>query len=120
MHNFRELKTWQKAMHLVSDTYRLCKTFPKAEMYGLTQQLQRAAVSIPSNIAEGCGRDSDNQLCQYLDIANGSACEVETQILLAHDLNYINLQQTELIVNKIQEVQRMIRGFKAKIQNNKE
>ncbi|MGK0388508.1 MAG: four helix bundle protein [Maribacter sp.] len=112
MHNFKDLKVWQKARILVTNIYSLTKAFPKEEMFGLTNQMRRAAVSIPSNIAEGCGRGTNRQLAQYLDIAQGSSTELETQTILAFDLGFISENQKEEHCQKINEVQKMIRGFK--------
>jgi four helix bundle protein len=87
MHNFRELKIWQRSKKLVSRIYFISKDPPFEELYGLTSQIRRAVVSIPTNIAEGCGRNSDKELMRYLDIANGSAFELETLLLLSNDMN---------------------------------
>ncbi len=119
MHNFRELKIWQKGRELVKDTYLMTKNFPKEEMFGLTQQMRRAAVSIPSNIAEGCGRGTDNQLMHFLDIANGSACELETQIILSFDLDYIDEQKMNEMTNCCKNLQQMIVGFKIMLEKKK-
>ena len=89
MKNFRELKVWEKAHLLTIDIYRITATFPKEEMYGLTSQIRRASSSIPANIAEGCGRGSDNDFRRFLQIAMGSASELEYHLLLAHDLERI-------------------------------
>ena len=90
----------------------MTEEFPHTEKFGLTSQIRRAAVSIPSNIAEGCGLDSDNQLKHYLDIAQGSSCELETQVYLSFDLKLIDLDMLEESLKKIHEVQKMILGFK--------
>ncbi len=115
MHNFKELKVWQKSRILVKDIYKITNTFPKEELFGLTNQIRRAAVSVPSNIAEGCGRGSNKQLSHFLDIAQGSSSELETQIILAFDLGYFNQNQMENCIVKIDEVQKMIRGLKSSI-----
>ena len=91
MHNFKELIVWQKSRSLVKDVYKLTQTFPSDEKFGLTQQIRRATVSIPSNIAEGSGRGTNNDFLHFIDIANGSAFEVETQLYLALDLEYISI-----------------------------
>lgn len=111
MHNFKELKVWQKSRHLVKEVYLLTKKFPKDELFGLTSQVRRAAVSIPSNIAEGCGRNTDKDTKRFIDIAQGSSFEVETQMILAYDLEYITKEEVNIIWEKINEVQRMLRGF---------
>ena len=86
--SFKDLVVWQKAYALVKEVYRMTLDFPQYEIYGLTQQMRRAAVGIPSNIAEGYGRQSAKEYRQFLSIAYGSLCELETQYLLSHDLGY--------------------------------
>ncbi|WP_345117504.1 four helix bundle protein [Hymenobacter algoricola] len=88
MHQYKELKVWQKAMSITKLTYRLCAGFPDNERFGLVSQMRRAAVSMPSNIAEGAGRNSRLEFRQFLAIANGSAYELETQLLLANSFGY--------------------------------
>jgi four helix bundle protein len=112
MHNYKELVIWQKARVLVKDVYELTKSFPESEKYGITSQVQRAAISIPANIAEGAGRGSDKDFLRFLDIATGSAFELETEIILCHDLNIIDEQNCNIILPKIQEIQKMIFSFK--------
>ena len=90
MKDFRELKVWQKARELIRDIYLLSSQFPKEELYGLTNQIRRSAVSIAANIAEGCGRDSDAELLRFCRIAMGSASELECELLIAKDLNWID------------------------------
>ena len=92
--NYRDLIVWQKAMDLVQAVYKITAGFPKEELYGLTSQLRRAAVSIPSNIAEGQGRRTTGDFQRFLAIANGSLREVETQILIAKRLNYLHNERT--------------------------
>ena len=87
MAGYRDLKVWRLAMELAEDAYKICAEFPKHEVYGLTSQLQRAAVSIPSNIAEGQARNSNKEFNHFLGIARGSLAELETQIMLAQRLN---------------------------------
>jgi four helix bundle protein len=100
---------------LVKNIYVLTRPFPKEEIFGLTNQMRRAAVSIPSNIAEGCGRGTDKQTAQFLNIAQGSSAELEAQVMLAQDLGFINLEQQEKIISDINEIQKMMRAFKAKL-----
>lgn len=90
MHNFRELEVWKKAIELTTLYYKFSKDFPKEEMFGLTSQSRRSLVSIPSNIAEGAGRDTDKQFVQFLSIALASSFEFETQLIVAKNLNYLN------------------------------
>ncbi|VAX26274.1 hypothetical protein MNBD_IGNAVI01-3018 [hydrothermal vent metagenome] len=112
MHNFREMKIWQKAREFVKEIYKTTAEFPSDEKFALALQMQRAAVSIPSNIAEGAGRNSDKDFNKFLSIANGSAFELETQIYLAYDLNYIDKNKLEKLTVKIIEIKKMIYGFK--------
>jgi four helix bundle protein len=111
-HNFRNLKVWNFALNFVEAIYLETKTFPKEEVYSRTSQIRRSAVSIPSNIAEGCGRDTKKQLAYFLDVAQGSACELETQLLLAARFGYLSDKKCEELISKLNEVQRMIVGFK--------
>ena len=112
MHQFKELKVWQKGRTLEKEIYEVTYKFPKEELFGITSQMRRSAVSIPSNIAEGCGRNSDADLNRFLDIANGSAFELETLIILSHDLNFLSNDEYESFDEKLNEVQKMIFGFK--------
>ena len=109
--DFRDLETWQRAMDLVEEVYEETKKFPREELYGLTNQLRRAAVSIPSNIAEGQGRDSVKEFLHYLAIAYGSLCEAETQILIASRLKYLEAPQTTKLMNRAGEVGRLLNGL---------
>ena len=94
-HSFKDLIVWQKARQLVAATYRVTRRFPRLEMYGLTSQLQRAAVSVASNIAEGQGRLTRGEFIQFLGNARGSLVELQTQFILAYDLGYITSQQLD-------------------------
>lgn len=114
-HNFKELKIWQLGMEIARLIYKITKQFPREEQYGLTSQMQRAAVSIPSNIAEGCGRGTDLQTIHFLDIALGSSCELETQLLLSLDFDYYPKSNYEEIALLIDEFQRKTRNFRDKI-----
>ena len=109
----KDLIIWQKSMGLVEDIYKLTSFFPKEEVYGLTSQIKRAVISIPSNIAEGAARNSKKEFKQFLYIALGSLSEVETQILIAERLNYIN--EVEKILKQIWTLKRMIKNFIIKI-----
>ena len=112
MHQFKELKVWQKGRELVKEIYKTTGTFPQDELFGITSQMRRGTVSIPTNIAEGCGRNSDPELCRFLDIANGSSFELETLVILALDLEYISHDQFENTDRKLTEIQKMIYGLK--------
>ena len=109
--NYRDLFAWQKAMDLVEVVYKATGQFPKEEIYGLANQLRRAVVSIPSNIAEGQGRSSSNDFRRFLAISCGSLREVETQILIARRLDYLNQAQTERLLNLAGEVGRLVNGL---------
>ena len=113
--NYRELIVWQKAMDLVKMIYQATRQFPKEELYGLTNQVRRAAVSIPSNIAEGQARRSTAEFKNFLSIAQGSRAEVETQIMIAQRLDYISPQQTEPILSLSEEIKRMIYSLTNKL-----
>ncbi len=107
MTSHKELKVWQKGISLVKAIYSLTEPFPKAEQFGLTSQIRRSAVSIPSNIAEGCGRKSDKELIYFLHITLGSASELETQIIISQELGFIDNQQSEDIQTLIFEIIKM-------------
>jgi four helix bundle protein len=109
--NYKELKVWQKAYQLCLITYKITGRFPKEEIYGLTSQLRRSAVSVPSNIAEGYGRQTTKQYVQALYISYGSTCELETQILLAGDLGYIKSSDLMGIKQDVSEVERMLKAL---------
>ncbi len=108
MHQFKELKVWQKSMDLVVDIYTVTTNFPTDEKFGLTSQLRRCAVSIPSNIAEGAGRDSDKEFLYFLSIALGSSFELETQLILSQRLNLLTKQNLENLLSLNNYVQNMI------------
>ena len=112
MHNFKELKVWQKGRKFVKDIYILTRKFPKEELFVLTSQMRRAAISISSNIAEGSGRGSDNDFARFIDIATGSAFELESQLYVACDLEYFSEDELDIYLDKIQEVQKMLFHFK--------
>jgi four helix bundle protein len=107
MHRFEELKIWQKAMDITENCYRVSENFPKEEKYGLTSQLRRSAVSIPSNISEGAGRNTNGEFKQFLGIANGSSYELLTQLYLSKRLNLITEEKVRPIIIKILEVTKM-------------
>ena len=114
MSSYKELIVWQKSIQLVTDIYKLTKTFPKEEIYGLASQMQRAVVSIPSNIAEGNDRNSSKEFSQFLRIARGSLAELETQIIISEKLEYTNKEQIIPILNNCYEIGRMINGLLVK------
>lgn len=108
IHNFRELIAWQKSMELTKKVYLLTKDFPQSEQYALTSQIQRAVVSIPSNIAEGAGRPTQKELVHFLSFSLGSAYELETELWLAWNLGYINEAQSKQINAEVIEVQKLV------------
>jgi four helix bundle protein len=114
--DFKELKVWHKAYDLALSIYEASRSFPREEMYGLTSQLRRAAVSIGANIAEGCGRRSDGELVRFLQIARGSSSEVEHHLLLARDLKFLQAATHQDIEKRLQEVQRMLTSLVSSIQ----
>ena len=109
--NYKELKVWQKSYQLCLTIYKATKTFPKNEGFGLTSQMRRAALSIPSNIAEGYGRKTTPDYLRSLYIAYGSTCELETQILLSGDLGYLNKESLSELQRDIGEVERMLKAL---------
>lgn len=115
MHNYKELKVWNKAVELATDVYSLTKLFPKDERFGLISQMQRSAVSISSNIAEGAGRGTPSQFAHFLTIAYGSCFELATQLTIANNLTYVKHDDFQLIDTKIIEVQKMIFRLKETI-----
>ena len=115
MKNFRELQVWHKAHKLTLEIYKTSAKFPKEETYGLSSQIRRAAASIATNIAEGCGRGSKKELKQYLQISMGSASEVEYHILLSHELGYIDSKAYDNLNFGIQEVKKMLSSYIVKI-----
>ena len=118
MHNFRELKVWRMGIEVSKLIFKVTRNFPPEERYGLTSQLNRSAVSIPSNIAEGCGRKSAKEFGHFLSISLGSAFELETQTILAYEFNYININVFEELTIKIKETQKMINALHRTITTN--
>jgi four helix bundle protein len=108
MQNLSKLLIWNKAIELSVSIYRITNNFPKTEMYGLQSQIRRSAVSIPSNISEGAGRNSKKEFIHFLGIASGSCFELETQLVSAQKLEYISLEEAEYSIFKIVEIQKML------------
>jgi four helix bundle protein len=111
MKDFRTLKVWEKAHALTLTIYKSTEGFPRQEVYALTSQIQRAAVSIPANIAEGCGKDSDAELKRYFLIAMGSSSELEYLLLLAHDLGYLPENGFQGMTRDLVEIRKMLNSF---------
>ena len=112
--SYRELTVWQKSMNMVRNIYSATYTFPKEEMYGLTSQIRRTAVSVPSNIAEGYGRNSTKEYISFLHIARGSNCELQTQLLICKRLGYII---DDKIINLTEEITRMLNSMISKLKS---
>jgi four helix bundle protein len=115
--DFKKLRVWQSAHELTLGIYRSSKTFPKEETYGLTSQLRRAASSVGANIAEGCGRRSDGEMRRFLQIARGSANELEYHLLLARDLDYLSATDFDDLETRVLEIQRMLASFAARLRS---
>ncbi len=115
MKDFKDLTVWGKAHALTLAIYKATRRFPKEELFGLSSQLRRAAASIGANIAEGCGRRSDPELNRFLQIARGSASELEYHLLLAHDLELLSGQEYQRLQSQVQEVQRMLTSLVAAV-----
>jgi len=107
--NHKDLNVWQLSMELVTDIYRLTGSFPKEEIYGLTSQMRRAAVSVPSNIAEGAARKSKKEFIQFLHIALGSSAELETQLMISSNLEFA--QEVEPFLENLTTIKKMLNGL---------
>ena len=119
MRDFMQLKVWQKAHQLVLQIYQNTSSFPDQERFGLTAHLVKSAISIPSNIAEGCGRETDKEFARFLSIATGSASETEYQILLAKDLGYVDQQRYQELDSLVNEVKRMLHALIQRLSDSK-
>lgn len=119
MQDYKKLSVWQKAHVLAVAVYRVSSEFPRDELYGLTSQIRRACVSIPANIAEGCGREGAAELSRFLQIALGSASELEYHLLLANELRFLSSKDYENLDNQVDEVKRMLTSLiqKVKVDN---
>lgn len=117
MRDFHKLIIWQRSHQLALAVYRISKSFPKEEIFGLTSQMRRAVSSIPTNIAEGCGRASNKDFAHFLQIAIGSATEVEYQLLLAHDINYINDDDYQALTDETVVVRKMIIKYQSELKS---
>lgn len=118
MQDFKKLKVWQKSHVFTVNLYKISSSFPPEEKFGLTNQIRRASISIESNIAEGCGRNSNKELTRFLYIAQGSAKEVNCQILIARDLGYITKEKSDFLEDKIDEISRMLTSLIEKTTND--
>ena len=111
MKTHRDLKVWGNSINLVTQVYQITNNFPKEELFGITSQIRRAAVSIPSNIAEGAARTSRKEFRKFLSIALGSASELETQFIISKNLNYLNPDSAESLMSELIIIQKMIQGL---------
>ena len=107
-HQFRNLTVWQNSIRLVTDVYKVTKEFPSDERFGLVTQIQRSAVSIPSNIAEGTGRGTDKDFSNFLNMALGSSYELETQLLIGNNLKYLKDDELTKVLDPLHEIQKML------------
>lgn len=122
MKDFRNIKAWHRAHGLTLQVYKITESFPKEELYGLTSQLRRAIISVPTNIAEGCGRDTDPELARFIDIAAGSASEVDYLLLLAKELSYLEKESYRNLFDELTMVRKMLTSLNKTIRqsiNNK-
>ncbi len=115
MKSFRELVVWQRSMDFVSEVYQITSPFPDEEKFGLTNQIRRASVSIPSNIAEGFGRKSDGDFSRFLSIALGSNYEVQTQLEIAKNIGLLTESKLIPLIGELEEIDRMIKSLKSKL-----
>jgi four helix bundle protein len=115
MKNYRELKIWQRSHALTVSLSQVTKSFPREEVFALTNQMRRASVSIPANVAEGCGREGDAELKRFLTIALGSACELDYYVLLACELGYCDESTCNPLAAEIMEIRRMLGAFIQKL-----
>ena len=118
VNTYKDLIVWQKAMEMTIALYQIVRKLPKEETYALGEQMRRAAVSVPSNIAEGFGRNSKKEYIQFLFIANGSVCELETQLILCVRLKYLTEQEIQPIINLLDEIKKIIMTITKKLSDN--
>lgn len=116
-HKLQDLQIWRRSMNLVKDIYVLTQDLPIEEKFGLISQIRRCAVSLPSNIAEGAGRNNVNEFIQFLGISSGSAYELETQLILLYELNFKTEKEITPLLKELSEIQKMIYSFKIKLKN---
>lgn len=116
--NFRELIVWKKSFDFALNIYHATEKFPAHERFGLTSQIRRASLSIPSNIAEGYCRNTRKDYVHFLDIAQGSSAEVETQVLFAKELQYLSTEKTKELLDKLLEIQKILQTIRKKLRNS--
>ena len=117
MHNLKELKVWNKAIELATEVYQITADFPKEEKYGLTAQIRRSAVSVPSNIAEGADRNSNKEFNHFLGISNGSSYELQTQLIISRNLDLIDAR-VDQVLDQIDQIQKMTFSLQNKLTGN--
>jgi four helix bundle protein len=106
MHNVKELNIWKRAIEMTTNVYKITSQFPSEEKYGLTSQIRRSAVSVPSNIAEGAGRNSNKEFCYFLNVSNGSSYELQTQLIISKNLELVD-DRVDVILDEIDQLQKM-------------
>lgn len=117
MHNYKELNVWKRSIKLCASIYKLTASFPNEERFGLISQMRRAAISVPSNIAEGGGRRTDKEFAHFLGVAHGSICELESQLYVSLELGFIDTIQLEPIAIELTEIQKMLYALIQKFDN---
>ena len=115
MRDYKKFLVWEKSHQLTLDVYRITISFPKDETFGLISQMKRSSSSIPTNIAEGCGRNSEKDFCRFLYIAFGSANELEYQLLLSTDLKFIDIESGQKLLFQVEEIKKMLNGLITKL-----
>jgi four helix bundle protein len=118
MKTHHDLDVWKKAIDLVTSMYKITNKYPKSEVYGLTNQIRRSAISIPSNIAEGAARKSPKEFAHFLSIAQGSATELETQLIISRNLEYINVDQFVELERCLSDIRKMLSGLIKSVNRN--
>ncbi|MDI6853802.1 MAG: four helix bundle protein [Deltaproteobacteria bacterium] len=113
--SYRDLEVWKLSIELVKEIYRITNEFPVSELYGLTNQVRRAAVSIPANIAEGQARSSPKEFKQFLSVAFGSAAELETHLIISKEVNYLSTEIFEYLMEILERIMKMVKGLSSKI-----
>ncbi|MFC5191562.1 four helix bundle protein [Algoriphagus aquatilis] len=117
MHNYKELNVWKRSIKLCATIYKLTSNFPNEERFGLVSQMRRASVSVPSNIAEGGGRRTDREFLHFLGVAHGSICELESQLYVSVELEFVNFDQIDSITAELTEIQKMLYALIQKFEN---
>ena len=119
MRDYRKIQAWSRAHQFVLAVYKLTESFPPKEQYGLISQLRRAVLSVPTNISEGCGRSTETEFSRFIDIAHGSASEVDYLLLVSHDLGYIEKQTYQGLYKELTEIRKMLTGLVKAVRSTK-